>query len=244
MNNVSGFTFFRSYHESLKDLETEDRRELLEAIVNFVFDDTEPELTGFKKTIWTLMAPNLNQSKTKSKNAQKEAKEKQTKNKKKTNKKQKEKKPETKENQIENSDLLEDKEKEMDKEMELNKNKEEEKNKNTSISSMSTTNIYEFLEQNFGRTITPLEYEKINSWIDEFDEEMVRHGISSAVLNGVKKFSYLEAIFRNWKSSGFKKINDILEHETKMHSSKEEKDFDEVINNIFDYNWLEEGSND
>ena len=85
MSKISGFTFFNSYHESLKDLETDDRRELLEAIVFYVFDDIEPELTGFKKTIWTLIVPNLTTSKNKSKNAQKEPKKNQRKNKSKSN---------------------------------------------------------------------------------------------------------------------------------------------------------------
>ncbi len=92
MGKIGGFTFFSSYHESLKDLESEDRRELLEAIVDFVFDDIEPELSGFKRTIWTLMLPNLTTSKNKSKNAQKEPTKNQKKIKSKSKAKQKKKK--------------------------------------------------------------------------------------------------------------------------------------------------------
>ena len=39
MNNITGYTHFRSYHDSIKDLDKEDRRDILEAIDDFMFDD-------------------------------------------------------------------------------------------------------------------------------------------------------------------------------------------------------------
>ena len=237
MNNITGYTHFRSYHDSIKDLEKEDKRDILEAIDDFMFEDIEPELEGFKNSIWMLIKPNLISSKNKSRNYQNEPKKKQTKIKSKSKENQKEIKSKSKEDNSSEFGLLENK----DKKKDMDKNKEENKEKN-SISSMSTTNIYEYLEENFGRTITPLEYEKLNSWIDDFNEEMVRHGIKSAVLNGVKKFSYLEAIFRNWIASGYKSLNDVLEHEEQMHKPRPELIND--LNDVFGYNWLEEGLND
>ena len=235
MNNITGYTHFRSYHDSIKDLDKEDKRDILEAIDDFLCEDIEPKLIGFKNSIWMLIKPNLISSKNKSRNYQNEPKKKQIKNKLKSKTNQNEIKKNSTEYDSLESDILEN----MD--MDIEKNKENEKEKNN-ISSMSTTNIYEFLEQNFGRTITPLEYEKLNSWIDKFDEEMVKQGIKSSVLNGVKKFSYLEAIFRNWIASGYKTIKDVLEHEEKMHTSKKEIAGD--LKDVFDYDWLEEGMND
>ena len=45
MNNITGYTHFRSYHDSIKDLDKEDRRDILEAIDDFMFDDIEPSFT-------------------------------------------------------------------------------------------------------------------------------------------------------------------------------------------------------
>lgn len=104
MSKISGFTFFRSYYESLKELEPESRREILDAMMSYVFDDIEPEFKGIKFTIWTLILPNLSISKSRSKNARKKTKQNQNKNKNKSN-----------ENQNKNNDLLEDKDKGMDK---------------------------------------------------------------------------------------------------------------------------------
>lgn len=237
MNNITGYTHFRSYHDSIKDLDKEDKRDILEAIDDFMFEDIEPELVGFKNSIWMLIKPNLVSSKNKSRKYQDEPKKKQSKTKSKSKSNQKETKNKSIGDNSFEIDILENKD--MDEDMEMNK---EENNEMNNISSMSTTNIYEFLEENFGRTITSLEYEKLNSWIESFNEEMVRHGIKSAVLNGVKKFSYLEAIFRNWTASGYKTLNDVLEHEEQFHKPREERLKD--LDDIFDYNWLEEGLDD
>ena len=225
MNMIAGFTFFRSYHESLKDLETDDRRELLEAIVNYVFDDIEPELMGFKKTIWTLMLPNLNTSKTKSKNAQKETKEKQTKNKKKT-----------KNNQTEDSDLLENKNKKKnkkeDKEEGIEKRKEKEE-ESEELSELRKDNIVEFVESNFGRPLSPLEYEKILEWEKSYSIDEIKYAIEKSVLYNKKNFSYINAIIRDWKTNGLRTLQEIKDQERTMEEPRTE------IKDMFDYNWLE-----
>lgn len=218
MSKIAGFTFFSSYHESLKDLETEDRRELLEAIVNYVFDDIEPELSGFKKTIWTLIVPNLTTSKNKSKNAQKEPKPKQRKNKSKS-----------KSNQKENSELLEDKKEDREKER-----KEKEDGDN---SSYTTRSIYNFIEENFGRPLSPIEYEKINEWEKEYSQDIIEYAVMKSVLYNKRTFNYVNGILRNWKTNGFRSLQEIKDNEIKITESRNRpiKDLE-----IFDYNWLED----
>ena len=72
MNDIQGFTFYKSYWESLSDFSINDKKDMLISIVDFVFNDKEPSLTGFKKTIWVLMKPNLQASKNKSHSKPKE----------------------------------------------------------------------------------------------------------------------------------------------------------------------------
>lgn len=69
-------------------------------------------------------------------------------------------------------------------------------------------NIYEYLESNFGRTISPIEFEKINNWLLLFTEDMIKYGIELCVLQNKKTFSYLEGIFKNWKSKGYKLLSE------------------------------------
>ena len=63
MNKIKGFTFYRSYYESLKNLKEKDKKEIINAILEYVFDDKIPNFGGIKCTIWTLIEPNLNTSK-------------------------------------------------------------------------------------------------------------------------------------------------------------------------------------
>ena len=221
MNNINGFTFFRNYHDSLNDLPLEDKKEMLVAIDDFIFEDIEPEFTGFKQTIWKLIKPNLISSKSHSRLYQD-----------KTKKKSKKIKSKSNENQNEISDILENKNKEENK-----KRKEREKEEGDIIGT-TTTNIYSFLEENFGRTISSLECEKLDSWVKEFNEEIVRHAIELSVMNNAKKFSYIEGILRNWKASGYKTLEDIKEYEDAIYSSRSRRG--SPINEIFDFNWLED----
>ena len=66
MTNIKAFSFYKSYHEALKDLSEEQRKNMLLAIDEFVFENINPKLSGIEKTIWTLIEPNLTTSKNRS----------------------------------------------------------------------------------------------------------------------------------------------------------------------------------
>lgn len=75
----------------------------------------------------------------------------------------------------------------------------------------NNNNAVDYLEKNFARTISPLEYEKLNYWLETFNEEMVKHAIDLAILNNKKTFSYIGGILKNWKANGYHSIGDIEE---------------------------------
>lgn len=66
MAEIKAFSFYKSYYDCLEDLEQDDRNDILNAIVNYVFKDKKPKFKGIKKTIWTLIEPNLSTSKNRS----------------------------------------------------------------------------------------------------------------------------------------------------------------------------------
>ena len=67
MKDIKAFSFYKSYYEAVKELENEDdKKDILFAIINFVFEGKEPKFTGIKKIIWCLIEPNLSKSKNKS----------------------------------------------------------------------------------------------------------------------------------------------------------------------------------
>ena len=66
MNSIKGFTFYKSYYESLKDLKEKDKKDIINAMLEYVFEDKIPNFNGVKKIIWALIQPNLNSSKNRS----------------------------------------------------------------------------------------------------------------------------------------------------------------------------------
>lgn len=55
-----------------------------------------------------------------------------------------------------------------------------------------STNLFDVFESEFGRTLSPIEYELINGWLDnEFSEDLVKCALKEAVYNGVSNLRYI-----------------------------------------------------
>ena len=143
-----------------------------------------------------------------------------------------------------NTDIKSNDNKEKDKQRTKNK---EQRTENKEYVIYITT-ITKYIEENFARTVTPVEYEAISSWLQWFcsssgndntskDEAVaiIKYAIRIAVLNNKKTFGYVEGILKNWKSCSYKTLSEIKEHEIKNNSV--EKIYAEEV---FTYNWLEE----
>lgn len=98
-------------------------------------------------------------------------------------------------------------------------------------------NIIDYYSNNINLSISGIEYERLNTWIDYFGTEhyeVMKYAIDICLMNKAKNINYLEGILNNWKNSNFKTFNEIKESENKR--VKEKKETPE----LFDYNWLEE----
>lgn len=122
-----------------------------------------------------------------------------------------------------------------------NKNKEI-RNKNIDINliTTTTTNITKYIEDNFKRDIVPLEKEKIKSWLSVFDETMIKKAVDIAILNNKFTFAYISGILNNWEKAGISSLEDIESKETKYKNKEPTDDYKE----IYDYDWLEDESED
>ena len=81
-------------------------------------------------------------------------------------------------------------------ELEL-KDKDRDKDKDIVISKTTTTTLYEYVENNFGRTLSSIEIEKIDDWLSSFDEKIIKYAIQIAILNNKRTFNYVHGILRN-----------------------------------------------
>ena len=95
--------------------------------------------------------------------------------------------------------------------------------------------IYDFLEQNFGRTLNGIEIEMIREWNDN---ELTRYAIKQAVLNGKYNVKYINTILVNYKNNSITTVQQAQEEEKKFKSKKEIKKsrtsaMDETIKEIY-----------
>ena len=89
--------------------------------------------------------------------------------------------------------------------------------------SSSSDEIINFIENNFGRTLSSYEFEKINCWLNEFNSDIVKHAIELSILNNKRTFAYIEGILKNLKSCGYKTLDDITIKEDKPKTKEELK---------------------
>lgn len=99
--------------------------------------------------------------------------------------------------------------------------------------------IYSHFESEFGRTITSIEYEIINAWLEKgYTEELILGALKEAVYNNVKNLRYIDKILYEWGKKGFKNMSDVNKHlENKEEKLEEKKE-------LFDYNWLDDNDDE
>ena len=80
----------------------------------------------------------------------------------------------------------------------------------TTNSSNNNETIFDFIEKNFGRTLSPVEYEIIETWEDN---DLTRHAIKEAILNGKYNLKYINAILHSYSKNGIKTVQQAQEEE-------------------------------
>ncbi len=98
------------------------------------------------------------------------------------------------------------------------------------------SNIYSTFETEFGRTLSPMEYEIITGWIESgYTEELITLALKEATYNGVSNLRYIDKIIYEWGKKGIKTKEDV-EKNRKQFKNSEKKE-------LFEYNWLDEEDN-
>ena len=103
---------------------------------------------------------------------------------------------------------------------------------NDKIDSKNKSNIFDTIETEFGRDLSPIECEIINGWLDTNNsEELILGALKEATFNNVKNLRYIDKILYEWGKKGFKTMDDVNKHlKNKNESNKSEE--------LFDYDWL------
>lgn len=97
------------------------------------------------------------------------------------------------------------------------------------------SNLFDSFEKEFGRTLSPMEYEIINSWKDSgMSDELIYCALKEAIFNGVTNLRYIDKILFEWKKKGYNSKDDI-ERDRNSFKKKERPNKE-----VFEYDWLNE----
>ena len=95
----------------------------------------------------------------------------------------------------------------------------------------NSSDIYSKFEKEFGRTLSPVEYETISKWIESnIPIDLIEAALKEAILSGVNSIRYIDKILFEWNKKGYKTSSDIVNKNKK----------DEYIEEIYVYEWLNE----
>ena len=129
-----------------------------------------------------------------------------------------------------NNNTLNNKNNSISKEEDSNKDrdrivrKEEEEEKETSLGS-----ILDFVEKNYGRSLTPYEFEEVNSLVNTHTEPIVLKAYKVAFEQGHNKLSYIKGILKGWKDCGLDTLEKIENDLKKGKKSASERKLDAVF---------------
>ncbi len=107
---------------------------------------------------------------------------------------------------------------------------------NEKIDSDEKSNLFDIFEQEFGRTLSPIEYEIIKGWEESnFSEELIICALKEAVYNGVFRMNYIDKILFEWNKKGIRTKRDVEKNNIQFNNRKKEK-----TEEVFAYDWLNE----
>ena len=104
----------------------------------------------------------------------------------------------------------------------------------TEVEEKNESNIYNVFETEFGRTLSPMEFEIINGWIDNgYSEELIKLALKEATYNGVSNLRYIDKIIYEWGKKGIKTKEDVENNRKQFKNNNTNKNKE-----LFDYDWL------
>lgn len=231
MDNKKAFLMYYEYEEQLKDLSDEELGKLIRAMFKFEKLGFEDEnLTPLANMAFGFIKRNLirdrenydKRSETSKINGKKGGRP----------KNEKPKKPNSETYSKPNNLTKPDKDKDKDKVKVNDKDKDKE-----------VVDSITYCEEQFGRTLSPVEYQLIMNWREWFSDDVINYAIDKSIKNGARALSYTEAIINSWHDKGFKTLHECeLENkedkpewwgkkfEEEKASNEEIKELEEALN--------------
>ncbi|CCY79399.1 predicted protein [Mycoplasma sp. CAG:877] len=87
------------------------------------------------------------------------------------------------------------------------------------ILEQSTENIFEIIEKEFGRLLSPLEIEMIQSW--DYPIEILKLAVQQASTSGQFVIKYIDKILYNWSKANVRTVEDAKKYIANFRNKKE-----------------------
>ena len=102
------------------------------------------------------------------------------------------------------------------------------------------SSVYEMIEKEFGRTLSPMEYEIIKEWLNNnISEELIKEALKEATYSGVSNLRYIDKILYEWGKLGIKNKEDLKKKKNRKDNKKVDLD-----NVDLDWDWFDDGEED
>lgn len=92
--------------------------------------------------------------------------------------------------------------------------------------------IYGIFERELNRSLSPIEYELVNGWLDcGYKKDIIISALKEAVFNGANNFRYIDKILSEWNKKGIDTLEKV---------EKNKREFKKSVNKVEvpDYDWL------
>lgn len=125
-----------------------------------------------------------------------------------------------------------------DKQNKLNDNEKENDYSTTPTTNNNTSEtIFDLVQEEFGRELSPIEYEIITEWLENLDmpEDLIKNAIRETTLNGATSLKYTQRILERYKRENIKTVSEAQKKVVGEMQSEE-------IKELLDYNWFEDDS--
>ena len=212
------FIFYDSFRDVGKDMEEKSRLAFYEAIIDYGLTG-ELDVTNLPneiKLLFKLIKPQIDANVKRRKDGKKGGRPSKSSN----NEEKSDKKTSTKEEKnYEKTTGLENKNHRF-------QNEKPNVNVNGNVNGNGNVNVYEYTEEQFGRTLAPAEIELIKSW--DYSEEIIKLAVDETVLNQVNSIKYTDKILYEWDKQGLKIVNDIKSKLKQRREKEEDVDTSDV----------------
>lgn len=100
--------------------------------------------------------------------------------------------------------------------------------------------LYSIFERDLGKTLSSMDFEYINGWIEKgFSEELILGALKKALFYNASDLRYIDKVLYDWKRKGYKNMDEVNNTNQNKVVESENKEFYDYINSN-DYNWLDE----